>query len=73
MKGYHAGDMPNVDVSSERGTHEVFVKGVKLRTGKVPLIDANGAALVVHAGIDDHASDPAGNSGDRIACGEIQK
>lgn len=73
VNGYHAGDMPNIDVSSERGTHELFVRDVTLRTGKMPLIDANGAALVVHAGVDDHASDPAGDAGDRIACGVIQK
>jgi superoxide dismutase, Cu-Zn family len=70
-KGYHAGDMPNIHVSAGRETHEVFVSGVKLRTGNM-LLDADGAALVVHAGVDDHASDPAGNSGDRIACGTMK-
>jgi len=69
-KGYHAGDMPNIQVSAGRGSHEVFVSGVKLRTGQM-LLDTDGAALVVHAGLDDHASDPAGNSGDRIACGIV--
>jgi Cu-Zn family superoxide dismutase len=32
----------------------------------------NGTALVIHAGKDDYKSDPAGNAGDRIACGVIQ-
>ena len=68
--GYHAGDMPNIHVSAGRASHEMFVSGVKLRTGQM-LLDTDGAALVVHAGLDDHASDPAGNSGDRIACGIV--
>jgi Cu-Zn family superoxide dismutase len=29
------------------------------------------AALVVHAHADDLKTDPAGNSGDRIACGTV--
>ena len=33
--------------------------------------DADGSALVVHAGVDDHSTDPTGNAGDRIACGVI--
>jgi penicillin-binding protein 1A len=32
-----------------------------------------GTALVVHAKADDMKSDPAGNAGDRIACGVIKK
>jgi len=30
-----------------------------------------GTSLVIHASADDHKTDPAGNSGDRIACGAI--
>jgi len=31
------------------------------------------AALVVHAGVDDLKTDPAGNAGDRVACGVVGK
>ena len=31
-----------------------------------------GTALVIHAKADDMMTDPSGNSGDRIACGEIK-
>ena len=31
--------------------------------------DQDGSALMVHAGADDYATDPSGNSGDRVACG----
>ena len=33
------------------------------------IFDADGTAIVVHAGPDDYRTDPSGNSGDRIACG----
>ena len=36
------------------------------------LLDADGAALVIHAAADDYVTDPSGNSGARIACGVIQ-
>jgi Cu-Zn family superoxide dismutase len=45
---------------------------VTLAKGKAgSLLDGDGAALVVHAGPDDYKSDPAGNAGDRLACGVI--
>ena len=36
------------------------------------LLDADGSAIIVHADPDDYRSQPAGNSGDRIACGVIE-
>ena len=35
------------------------------------LFDADGSALVIHAGVDDYSTDPTGNAGDRTACGLI--
>ena len=35
------------------------------------LLDEDGTALVIHAAADDYRTDPAGNAGDRIACGII--
>jgi Cu-Zn family superoxide dismutase len=37
------------------------------------LMDADGAAMVVHAGADDLKTDPSGNSGARLACGVLAK
>lgn len=35
------------------------------------LFEDDGSAPVFHAGWDDYASQPAGNAGNRIACGVI--
>jgi len=37
------------------------------------VLDADGAAVVMHQGVDDYATDPAGAAGDRIACGVVSK
>ena len=72
--GAHAGDLPNLDVG-EKGTAAVnlLLPGLRLADGPGPLIDADGAAVIVHAKPDDYRSDPAGNAGSRIACGEIKR
>jgi superoxide dismutase, Cu-Zn family len=37
------------------------------------VFDADGTAVVLHQGVDDYATDPAGAAGDRIACGVVMK
>jgi Cu-Zn family superoxide dismutase len=73
-EGYHAGDMPNLHVSgSGELAIEVMNAGITLEKGKPnSVFDADGSAIVIHAGKDDYKSDPAGNAGGRIACGVIQ-
>jgi superoxide dismutase, Cu-Zn family len=72
--GPHGGDLPNLEVPSSGGVKfDVTVKGLSLDGGPAGLLDADGAALVVHEGADDYKSDPAGNSGKRLACGVIQR
>jgi Cu-Zn family superoxide dismutase len=71
-----AGDLPNVEVPAN---------GVLSATVTLPaaslftppgtpgaLLDADGAALVIHAAADDYVTDPSGNSGARIACAVIR-
>jgi Cu-Zn family superoxide dismutase len=48
-------------------------KSVNLGTDDHSLYSNGGTALVVHAKADDMKTDPAGNAGDRIACGVIVK
>jgi superoxide dismutase, Cu-Zn family len=69
--GHHAGDMPNI-VSPPAGAHTVqfMIDGVAL-SGRDGLLDGDGASIVIHSAEDDHQTDPAGNSGGRMACGVI--
>jgi Cu-Zn family superoxide dismutase len=73
-EGPHAGDMPNFTVKSD-GTAKTTVQDprVSLAAGDHSLLSNGGTALVIHAKADDMKSDPAGNAGDRIACGVITK
>ncbi len=65
-QGPHEGDLPNLNVGSDgRGTIGVTIQGATM----AGLLDADGSAIVIHAGQDDLMTDPAGNSGARIACG----
>lgn len=68
--GMHMGDMPNLTVGSDgTGQMEFVIPGGTLRTGTNAVLDADGAAIVIHAQADDYRSDPAGNAGGRVACG----
>ena len=42
-------------------------------TGDGGLLDADGAAFVIHAAADDMKTDPTGNSGARLVCGIFGK
>jgi Cu-Zn family superoxide dismutase len=72
-EGPHAGDLPDIYVpESGKITIEVLAPLVTLN-GERALLDADGTAIVIHEGADDALTDPAGNSGKRIACGVITK
>ena len=43
-----------------------------LAPGAASLLKPDGTAIVIHVGIDDDKTDPAGNSGARIACGVVK-
>jgi superoxide dismutase, Cu-Zn family len=72
--GHHGGDMPNVVMpEAGAGTIQIFADGLTLASGSTgSLRDEDGTAIVIHAGPDDYKTDPAGDSGDRIACGVIE-
>jgi superoxide dismutase, Cu-Zn family len=75
-KGHHNGDMANFTVKPN-GTAKATIKNadVVLGTGSEAnsLFANGGTALMIHAKADDMKTDPAGNAGDRIACGVITK
>ena len=73
-EGHHAGDMNNFTVSTKgRAKVKVVNKDVTLGDDSHSLFSNGGTALVIHASPDDMKTDPAGNAGDRIACGVITK
>ncbi|MUK88717.1 superoxide dismutase family protein [Ornithinibacillus sp. L9] len=72
-EGPHAGDLPNIDVA-EDGTvkAEVLAEHVTLQKGEEhSLLKEGGTALMIHSDADDYESQPAGDAGERIACGVI--
>jgi Cu-Zn family superoxide dismutase len=72
-QGPHAGDMPNLH-APEGGKLQVEVLNPTVTlSAESALLDEDGSAIVVHAGADDYQTDPAGNAGNRIACGVITK
>lgn len=64
-KDHHAGDLGNIEAGAD-GVAEVdrHVRGLKLHF-------VVGRSIVVHSGADDLKSQPAGDSGDRVAVGVI--
>jgi len=70
----HVGDLPNLMVGKNGKASTSFtLVGATLGDGTSSLFHEGGTALVIHAKADDLISDPSGNSGDRIACGVIEK
>lgn len=70
--GRHLGDLPNIHIPESGAlTLEVYAPHATLNGPENKILDEDGSALVVHRGADDEKSDPAGNAGDRIACGVI--
>jgi Cu-Zn family superoxide dismutase len=55
------------------GSASFLISGATLGDDANSLFHEGGTSLVIHAKADDLKSDPSGNSGDRIACGVIEK
>lgn len=71
--GPHAGDLENIEVAEDGTvTAEVTADMLTLdKDGENTLYTDEGTALVIHSEADDYTSQPAGDAGDRIACGVI--
>ena len=68
------GDLPNIFADAAgRVNAEVFTTRARIAADGPGqwLWDADGSALVIHANVDDHASQPIGGAGARVACGVI--
>ncbi len=72
--GPHGGDAPNLTVDADgKGRLSFTTDRVSLTDGSTSLFDTDGSAIVIHAAADDQISQPAGNSGARIACGVVRR
>ncbi len=73
-KGAHAGDLPNIIVGDDgKGKAELMAPAVTLKDRKGTLLSKDGTSIVVTSEMDDGMSQPTGNSGERILCGEIKE
>lgn len=72
--GAHGGDLPNlVAGAGPTITYAGTARGITIAAGTASMFDADGSALVIHAGPDDGLTDPAGNSGGRVACATLSQ
>jgi Cu-Zn family superoxide dismutase len=70
-QGPDFGDLPNIHVAADGTVNaEAFSALVSLRSGSARpnLLDADGSALIIHAGADDQKTQPIGGAGARVAC-----
>lgn len=67
---HHLGDLPML-VADASGTAVLKTKVHGLSVSGAGAGNVAGRGLVIHAGPDDFSSQPAGNSGARVACGVI--
>ncbi|HWC04542.1 MAG TPA: superoxide dismutase family protein [Methylomirabilota bacterium] len=71
-EGAHGGDLPDLEVdASGRIEYVVVTDRVALAPGPTSVFDADGSAVVIHARADDQRTDPSGNSGERLLCGQL--
>lgn len=73
-QGFHGGDLPNIEVNEDGTVNVEIVTAAVTLEKKKPnsIIKKGGTTLIIHADADDYITDPAGNSGERIACGAIK-
>jgi Cu-Zn family superoxide dismutase len=73
--GPEAGDLPNIFAGAGPFGAEVFSPYVTLHRAPIgdrqPLMDGDGAALLIHANADDHQAQPIGGAGERTACAAL--
>ena len=68
--GAHLGDLSNLVVDENGKVDQTFIlSNISLEKGKSNSV--LGKSIIIHAKEDDGATDPSGNSGDRVAGGNI--
>jgi len=70
------GDLPNIIVHRDGSAEaEMFTNFASLvgATGRGTMLDADGAAVVIHQNPDDHSAQPIGGAGPRLACAVVRR
>ena len=62
---YHAGDLPPLFCAGQRAFSLVI-------TDRFRVCDIIGKTVIIHGSPDDFTSQPAGNAGEKIACGIVK-
>ncbi|MDT0643236.1 superoxide dismutase family protein [Zunongwangia sp. F363] len=70
-EGYHRGDIGNFEVDSDGEGTVTFSTDQWCIGCDDPQKNIVGKAVVVHDGVDDYTSQPSGDAGTRVGCGEI--
>lgn len=71
-KGAHAGDLPNLIVEDNGSVKaDLIAPNVTLKNGRNSLYSKQGTSILIDENQDDGMTQPSGDSGKRIACGEI--
>lgn len=72
-EGAHLGDLPNVEADSSGLVDvEIMLSDATLLEGKKSILRGEGTSLIITEDQDDGISQPGGNSGTRIICGELK-
>ncbi|MCP3028283.1 superoxide dismutase family protein [Halobacillus sp. A5] len=70
--GAHTGDLPNIEAAGDGKVEvELMIQEATLKDGQTSLLRDEGTSIVITSEADDGMSQPAGDSGNRIACAEI--
>ncbi|GHA42154.1 hypothetical protein GCM10007103_24340 [Salinimicrobium marinum] len=69
--GYHKGDIGNFDADAEGNATVTFSTDEWCIGCEDDTKNIIGTAVVVHDGVDDYTSQPSGDAGTRIGCGEV--
>lgn len=69
---FHAGDIGNIQLDATgKGTLQLTT--TLWTIGGADSTNLLGRGVIVHSGVDDYTSQPAGNAGNRIGCGAVER
>lgn len=71
--GAHLGDLPNIKADADGLVDaELMLANATFKDGKKSILKGEGTSLIITEDMDDGVSQPGGDSGPRIACGEMK-